>query len=332
MTAGYLISFEPRLPTEDGLNEFFSSLFDVKKLAVVGRKEKEVEKIVIVIGLTQNVEMLVTNNIGFKDSKCFSEPITPERADELIIENRTKLYIGAIPYGVDNVLIWNHFAKFGSIDYSYVIRKPTRNGQKGFGFVTFKSRASLLKALSAKNCINGKKLIVSEFSSRPTNKKKKCHQENGSEKEAPKEEKTSSSPRDDQDSGIYSKGQCKNYLTPFQKDGKIYGQPRTEYSPYYEESFQDTSQLSLYYPEEQCTEYRSWFSSPRVALEKTMQCHSTIKCPRRCLARRETLDSIEPIYEGYSTNSSKKGKEMSHISGQKSSIHYGSRFHAGYYQ
>ena len=151
----FLLTFTPCLASEAGLVDFFSSLFELKKLSVVKRKGKEVQEMVLVLGKEKNVEMLYQPSFGFKESRCSATEITPEKADSLIVKNRTKLYVGAIPYGIDNIKIWNYFAQYGTLEYSYVIRKP-QNGKKGFGFVIFKSRSSMEKALSASNYLEGK--------------------------------------------------------------------------------------------------------------------------------------------------------------------------------
>ena len=293
MTTGYIISFEPKLSTDDNLTEFFSTLFDVKKLAVISRKEKEVEKIALIVGSPQNAEMLADNNFGFKDSRCHCHQITPEKANELIIDNRTKVYVGAISYGVDNVQIWNHFAKFGSLEYSYVIRKPTKNGKKGFGFVTFKSRASLLKALSGNHYIKGKKLIVSEFSSKPANKKKV--QLESAEKNSP-ECTSKSSRKEHRSSGIDRLDSLNTQTEYFNSSSKAanYGMHMIRDSPNYENFRKESSQLFLYHEEEQCKESQSWFESPEIALDRTMHWQPmTLTQGRRCLARRPTSDKIE---------------------------------------
>lgn len=175
MLKSYQLTFTPCISDEAGLIDFFSSLFELKKLSVVKRKEKAVQELVLVIGSCKNSDMIDQPGFGFKDSKCTSKVITSEEADALIIKNRTKLYVGAIPYGVDNVKIWNHFAQYGTLEYSYIIRKPERNGKKGFGFVIFKRRAPLERALFENHFIDGKKLICSEFSCKAKMNKQKSN-------------------------------------------------------------------------------------------------------------------------------------------------------------
>lgn len=160
----YLLTFTPCLIDETGLVDFFSSLFELKKFSVVKRKHKEVQDVVLVISSDKNSEMLEQPSFGFKESFCSVKKISIEESEDLILKNRTKLYVGAIPYGVDNVRIWNHFAHYGTLEYSFIIRKSERNGKKGFGFVIFKNRHSLEKALTCSHHIDGKKLICSEFS------------------------------------------------------------------------------------------------------------------------------------------------------------------------
>lgn len=149
---------------DTGLVDFFSSLFELKKLAVVKRNNKEIQDVVLIVSSDNNTELLDQPSFGFKDSICSPKTISIEESESLIIKNRTKLYIGAIPFRVDNVRIWNYFAQFGALEYSYIIRKPEKNGKKGFGFVIFKNRYSLERALSFSHFFEGQKVICTEFS------------------------------------------------------------------------------------------------------------------------------------------------------------------------
>ena len=298
MSTGYLISFEPRLPSDDDLIEFFSSLFDIKKLAIVSRKKKEVEKVALILGSSQNAEMLSSNDFMFKESRCNCESISPEKADELIVDNRTKLYVGSIPCGVDNVLIWNHFARFGILEYSFIIKKPSNTGKKGFGFVTFKTRASLLKALTAKNYIMGKKLVVSEFSCKSRGKKKsqQANKEIGSDNE----NKLSSYPLNSSEATqkLDIPISQRNYYQPWLKTGKNLGMQRPLGSPNYGVFQKDTSQLLFFYPEEQRTEPWSWFRSPKGTLARENENMPPYTMyPQRCLARRPTSDKFDGTNE-----------------------------------
>ena len=171
----FLLTFTPSLASETGLIDFFSSLFEIKKLVVVKKKGKEVHEIVLIIDSENNLEMLHQPGFGYKESFCSVTPLSVEEAETRITKSRTKLYVGAIPYGVDNIKIWNHFAHYGTLDYTYIIRKPIRNGKLGFGFVIFKTRSALEKALSNTNCIDGNKLVCCEFStkSKPQRKYKR---------------------------------------------------------------------------------------------------------------------------------------------------------------
>ena len=89
--------------------------------------------------------------------------ISLEQAEWAIDQKRTKIYVGNIPYPTDNETLWKHFAKFGTLDYTYIVKKPTKNGQKGFGYVIYKDRNSLEHALSIKHYLLGAKLNCKLF-------------------------------------------------------------------------------------------------------------------------------------------------------------------------
>lgn len=115
-------------------------------------------------------------NASDGDLRMLSQPVTEiggialkvlkislEEAEWAIDQKRTKIYVGNIPYPTDNETLWRHFAKYGTLDYTYIVKKPTKSGQKGFGYVIYKDRASLEHALSIKHFLHGVKLNCKIF-------------------------------------------------------------------------------------------------------------------------------------------------------------------------
>ena len=161
--SAFVLTFEPALPDDSKLGDFCSSLFDVRKLATVGRVEKAAKEVVLVIGSSRNAEMLESDNLWYMDHKIQVSKSTLESAEERIKLNKTKLYIGGIPPGVDNVKLWKHFAKYGTLNYTYIIKPGNSRGQKGFGFVIYENRSSLEKAIQAKHYLEGQRVSCQEF-------------------------------------------------------------------------------------------------------------------------------------------------------------------------
>ncbi len=75
-----------------------------------------------------------------------------------------KVYVGNLPYSVDNEKLNELFKEFGEIEEANVIRNKFSGNSKGFGFVTFKNDEEAKKAIEAMNEkeIEGRKLKVNE--------------------------------------------------------------------------------------------------------------------------------------------------------------------------
>ncbi len=75
-----------------------------------------------------------------------------------------KVYVGNLPFKVDDKELSNLFSKFGEITEATVIKEKYSGRSKGFGFVTFADSASVEKAVSEMNGkeIDGRALKVNE--------------------------------------------------------------------------------------------------------------------------------------------------------------------------
>lgn len=71
-----------------------------------------------------------------------------------------KVYVGNLPYGVDDEKLKELFASFGEIEEATVITDKFSGRSKGFGFVTFKDESAAKKAISE---MNGKKIEEREL-------------------------------------------------------------------------------------------------------------------------------------------------------------------------
>jgi RNA recognition motif-containing protein len=75
-----------------------------------------------------------------------------------------KIYVGNLPYSVDNEQLQKLFSEFGEISEATIITDKFSGRSKGFGFVTFVDEESAQKAISGMNEkeIEGRAIKVAE--------------------------------------------------------------------------------------------------------------------------------------------------------------------------
>jgi RNA recognition motif-containing protein len=75
-----------------------------------------------------------------------------------------KIYVGNLPFSMDDSALKELFAAYGEVSEATVIKNKFSNRSKGFGFVTIGDEASAKKAISEMNEkeIEGRKLTVNE--------------------------------------------------------------------------------------------------------------------------------------------------------------------------
>ena len=75
-----------------------------------------------------------------------------------------KLYVGNLPYSIDDEQLQQHFAKHGAVRSAQVIIDRTTNQSKGFGFVEMETDAEAQVAIDQMNgkSIGGRTLTVNE--------------------------------------------------------------------------------------------------------------------------------------------------------------------------
>lgn len=156
---------ESPIEGEQLVTNFFNSLFDIKKLVLVKNSVKDkhlIKEVVLILNSLNNVDMLNQGHLHITEVRVACSQISVDQAEALIRLNKTKLYVGNIPFGVDNIKLWKHFARFGSLDYTYIIKKPDKK-VKGFGFIIYEERESFERAIRAKHYIEGQRLICKIF-------------------------------------------------------------------------------------------------------------------------------------------------------------------------
>ncbi len=75
-----------------------------------------------------------------------------------------KVYVGNLPFSVDQEKLKELFASYGEAEEIIVISDKFSGRSKGFGFITFKDEESAKKAIAEMNDkeIEGRKLKVNE--------------------------------------------------------------------------------------------------------------------------------------------------------------------------
>jgi RNA recognition motif-containing protein len=75
-----------------------------------------------------------------------------------------KVYVGNLPFSVDDEKLRELFSSYGEVEEASVIKDKFSGRSKGFGFVTFKDDESAKKAISVMNekDIEGRNLKVNE--------------------------------------------------------------------------------------------------------------------------------------------------------------------------
>ena len=76
----------------------------------------------------------------------------------------SKVYVGNLPFGVEDKELQELFSPYGEISEAVVIKDKYSGRSKGFGFVTFVDEAAAKKAIAEMNGkeIQGRALKVSE--------------------------------------------------------------------------------------------------------------------------------------------------------------------------
>ena len=75
-----------------------------------------------------------------------------------------KVYVGNLPFSIDQEGLKGLFADFGEMEEVVIISDRFSGRSKGFGFITFKDEESAKKAISEMNDkeVEGRKLKVNE--------------------------------------------------------------------------------------------------------------------------------------------------------------------------
>ncbi|MCA9327908.1 RNA-binding protein [Candidatus Saccharibacteria bacterium] len=76
----------------------------------------------------------------------------------------TKLFVGSLPWAVDDNQLQELFAEFGEVTSAKVIIDRETNRSKGFGFVEFEDDAAAKAAMDKLNNseLNGRTIVVNE--------------------------------------------------------------------------------------------------------------------------------------------------------------------------
>ena len=80
----------------------------------------------------------------------------------------TKLFVGSLPWSVDDEELKTNFEKHGTVVSAKVIMDRDTNRSRGFGFVEMESSSDASNAIKALNNseLNGRNIVVNEAKSR----------------------------------------------------------------------------------------------------------------------------------------------------------------------
>ena len=80
----------------------------------------------------------------------------------------TKLFVGSLPWSVNDEELKENFEKHGTVVSAKVIMDRDTNRSRGFGFVEMESSSDANNAISALNDseLNGRNIVVNEAKSR----------------------------------------------------------------------------------------------------------------------------------------------------------------------
>lgn len=82
-----------------------------------------------------------------------------------------KLYVGNLPWSVDDAKLKEMFAEYGEVTEAVIIKDKFSGRSKGFGFVTFTDDEAAKKAMEEMNSkeIEGRKIKVNEAMAKEEN-------------------------------------------------------------------------------------------------------------------------------------------------------------------
>jgi cold-inducible RNA-binding protein len=75
-----------------------------------------------------------------------------------------KLFVGSLPWGVDDQKLNELFSAFGSVSSAVVLKDKMTGRSRGFGFVEYEDDAAADEAVSKMNGadVEGRKIVVNE--------------------------------------------------------------------------------------------------------------------------------------------------------------------------
>lgn len=128
---------------------FDSNLYD--DLEPVEIKKIDIEK----ISINQTAAIPGRTNDANTKSDTQDEEEETELADVADVQ-QCKLFVGGLKWTTTSPILASHFSKFGKIIACDVVMDPITMKSRGFGFVTFSTRAAVDLVLRQEHVIDGK--------------------------------------------------------------------------------------------------------------------------------------------------------------------------------
>ncbi len=75
-----------------------------------------------------------------------------------------KLFVGSLPWAIDNQKLQDLFSQFGTVSQASVVMDKMTGRSRGFGFVEFEDDAAAYAAIEKMNNadVDGRKIVVNE--------------------------------------------------------------------------------------------------------------------------------------------------------------------------
>lgn len=177
----YHLIFGQTLSDKKPLSSYLLECFTVRKLVFlpVDPMQKNVFGSAVLIhegAPRTELELETHRNIYIAGVQLQSRQITLAEAGELVDQKRTKLYVGNIPYPSEQHDLWNYFSQFGELESASLVKRPTAQNMKGFGYIVYRRRESMEYVLTLKHYMLQQKLNVKVFMNKGRLKKQDGNQ------------------------------------------------------------------------------------------------------------------------------------------------------------
>lgn len=160
---GYQVFFGQPLEDKKDMMALMAK-YGVKNMVFISSPEKTTYSSAIFISMALvKSQSIISDCLETFSLEVTIQEISVEEYEKIRDSKRTKLYVGNLPHPMDNATVHSIFSAYGQIDYCHIVKKPCRNGQKGFAYVIFTEKESVDRALADRIKHNKTKLNCKPF-------------------------------------------------------------------------------------------------------------------------------------------------------------------------